>query len=535
MCGIAVAIGWDDAEYTVQRLIEGLRHRGDVTDPIVRPLPGLAMGTRRLRIVDAEHAAQPQSSFDGRTIVAFNGEIYNHAELRRELVSKGIVFRTNSDTEVLASSLRAWGPRALQRINGMYAFVAIDATNGEFLAARDPLGVKPLYLIQSERGYLFCSEIRPLLKACEEGAVLLVPPGHMLTRTQLVKFGAFVADGANSGAADGPAALDKLLAEAVGIRIPSDLPVATMFSGGIDSTLVTHYARQARPEIPGYFLGDDRSPDYAYAARFADLTGLDMRRVTLTDAGEGLSTHIDEVVTVAESFEPSVVRDGLCNFLLARRMHEDGFRVALCGEGADELFAGYEPLELAFQDSETTGRLLQQQTLATMHKTNLQRLDRFGMRFGVEVREPFLDPSVIRYALGLSAGKLVKPGADFPRGKAPLREIWELYPDSLPTEIRDRRKTPMHIGSGLDKSQRQSPWIEYAQATVSDRDFVDGQLRFAPFDLRTKEEFLYLDRLSKTLDVNRVPHLTARPRLILPEMQGSRATRDTLSDYLLEV
>lgn len=155
MCGIAVAIGWDDAEYTVQRLIEGLRHRGDVTDPIVRPLPGLAMGTRRLRIVDAEHAAQPQSSFDGRTIVAFNGEIYNHAELRRELVSKGIVFRTNSDTEVLASSLRAWGPRALQRINGMYAFVAIDATNGEFLAARDPLGVKPLYLIQSERGYLF--------------------------------------------------------------------------------------------------------------------------------------------------------------------------------------------------------------------------------------------------------------------------------------------------------------------------------------------------------------------------------------------
>jgi len=534
MCGIAVAIGWDEAERTVRQLVDGVRHRGDVSDPIVSPLPGIAMGTRRLRVVDAERAVQPQASFDHRIIVSFNGEIYNHDELRRDLEATGIPFRTNSDTEVLASSLRMWGPQALERINGMYAFVAVDLANGEFFAARDPLGVKPLYLIQSGRGFLFCSEIRPLLDASEEGMVLLVPPGHFLTRTQLIKFGGFVADGAKPPVAEGPAALDKLLAEAVRIRIPPDLPIAMMFSGGIDSTLVAHYARRTRPNIASYFLGDDRSPDYAYAALFADMAGLDLRRVALDDAAENLATNVDAVVTAAETFEPSVVRDGLCNFLLARRIHEDGFRVALCGEGADELFAGYEPLELAFQDSETAGRILQQQTLATMHKTNLQRLDRLGMRFSVEVREPFLDRSVIRYALGLPAQELVRSDAALPIGKAPLRAIWDLYPDTLPSEIRYRQKIPMHMGSGLDTSQRQSPWIEYAEATVSDREFVDGRLRFAAFDPRTKEEFLYLDRLSRSLDLDRVPHLTARPRVRMPQVKRLHAVRNALSDYLLE-
>ncbi len=534
MCGIAVAIEWDDAEDSVRRLVAGLRHRGDVTDPIVCPARGIAMGTRRLRIVDGEHAVQPQPSYDDRLLVAFNGEIYNHLELRRELETMGIVFRTASDTEVLASSLRVWGVRALERINGMYAFVAVDTVSGEFLAARDPLGVKPLYLIQSERGYLFCSEIRPLLSTCESGAVLLMPPGHVLTRTTLNKFGSFITDRAAPRLAHEPAILDDLLAKAVHIRIPADLPVATMFSGGIDSTLVAHYARQVRPEMPGYFLGDERSPDYAYAAQYADQTRFDLRSVALPSADDSIATQIDNVIGAVESFEPSVIRDGLCNFLLARRIHEDGYRVALCGEGADELFAGYEPLELAFRDGETSGRLARQQTLATMHKTNLQRLDRLGMRFQVEMRNPFLDPAVIGYALGTPAGALLWETSGEIRGKAPLRSLWDRHPDGLPTAIRNRRKSPMHIGSGFDTSQKRSPWIEFAEQSISDRAFTEGKRRFAPFDLRTKEEFLYLDRLAATLDVSRVPHLTARPRLKLSQMKRAGDVREALSDYLIE-
>ena len=164
MCGIAVAIDWPEAEISVRGLIEGILHRGDITDPIAVLRKDTAMGTRRLRIVDAEHGVQPQISFNGRLAVAFNGEIYNYLELRKELADLGVEFRTESDTEVLANALQVWGYRALERLVGMYAFVAVDLANGEFLAARDPFGVKPLYVIQSGSSFLFCSEMRPLLQ-----------------------------------------------------------------------------------------------------------------------------------------------------------------------------------------------------------------------------------------------------------------------------------------------------------------------------------------------------------------------------------
>src|ERR1044071_2727734 len=126
MCGIAVAIDWPEAEATVRRLIKGILHRGDITDPVLTPRKDIAMGTRRLRIVDAEHATQPQISFYGQLAVSFNGEIYNHRELREELVDLGVEFRTESDTEVLANALQVWGYRALEHLVGMYAFVALD-------------------------------------------------------------------------------------------------------------------------------------------------------------------------------------------------------------------------------------------------------------------------------------------------------------------------------------------------------------------------------------------------------------------------
>ena len=142
MCGIAVAIDWDNAEEAVRRLTQGILHRGDVSDPIATPRAKTAMGTRRLRIVDPEHGQQPAASFDGQILVSFNGEIYNHKILRAELEAMGIPFRTGSDTEVLANAMRAWGARALSRLSGIFAFVALDLRNSEFLAARDPFGVK---------------------------------------------------------------------------------------------------------------------------------------------------------------------------------------------------------------------------------------------------------------------------------------------------------------------------------------------------------------------------------------------------------
>ena len=180
MCGIAVAINWPEAETVVGRLIGGILHRGDVSDPILRPKPDTAMATRRLRIVDADNAVQPQLSFDGQLAVSFNGEIYNHEDLRVELMGMGVPFRTESDTELLANALQVWGYGALERLNGMYAFVALDMTTGEFLAARDPFGVKPLYVIQAGQSFAFCSEMKPLLATIETHPVMLLPPGYAL-------------------------------------------------------------------------------------------------------------------------------------------------------------------------------------------------------------------------------------------------------------------------------------------------------------------------------------------------------------------
>ncbi|HLW90012.1 MAG TPA: asparagine synthase-related protein [Roseiarcus sp.] len=536
MCGIAVAIDWDDAEATVRRLVEGVQHRGEITDPIVRLSARTAMGTRRLKIVDGANAVQPQASFDDRIVVSFNGEIYNHEALRRELEAKGVAFRTASDTEVLASALRIWGAGAVERINGMYAFVALDRANGEFLAGRDPFGVKPLYLIQAGAKYLFCSEMRPLLSTVDKGDVMLLPPGHLLTRRNIVRFNPLpITSGATLGRHD-PETFDRLLAAAVHIRVPPDLPCAILFSGGVDSALIAHYARQVRPEIPGYFLGDDCAPDYAFAACYADRTGFDLRRVAFDDDDddESISSRIGDVVEAAETFEPSVVRDGLCSYLLARGIHADGYKVALCGEGADELFAGYAPLELAFAEGDAAGNFVREQCLADMHRTNLQRLDRCSMRFQVEAREPFLDPTVVGYALQLPASALIRRSNGAPMGKAPLRSLWDLYPESLPPLIRDRRKAPMHIGSGLDLSQKNSPWIAYAEREISDREFADGRKRFAAFDLRTKEELLYMTKLAGVLDVTRAPHLTARPRLKFPASQDPAMSQKLLADFLVE-
>ena len=513
MCGIAIAIDWPGAVEAVRGLIAGVRHRGDITDPVLAPWPGTAMGTRRLRIVDGEHAIQPLLSFDGRLAVSFNGEIYNHAELRRELEAMGIPFRTASDTEVLANALRAWGHRSLERIVGMYAFVAVDIAHREFLAARDPFGVKPLYLIQSDHRFLFCSEIRPLLDATESGEVMLVPPGYLLTRKICAPFRSAITEEAGPLSQGAAPTLDRLLREAVRKRLPPDLPFALMFSGGIDSTLIAHYAREFRPAAPGYILADEAAPDHPYAREYADLTGFDLRPVAFDAGSEAVFSLIDDAVEVSESFDPNCIRGAVCSLLVARRMHEDGFRVALCGEGADELFCGYAPLELAFHESDDEGRRLRDELLHLMHRVSLQRVDRCSMRFQLETREPFLDPAVARYALALDRTALIRETGGWPRGKQALRELYDLYPGELPARIRDRRKVPFGEGSGLDAGPAGSPWKRRFHDLVSDRDFKDAQREFAGFDIASKEELYYLRKLSQKLDVRRVSHLRGRAQI----------------------
>ncbi len=516
MCGIAVAIGLEDAPALVARLIGGLTHRGDISDPIASPTRRTAMATRRLRVVDGAQGVQPQLSFDGRIAVSMNGEIYNHRELREELEALGARFVTESDTEVLACALSVWGGKALRRLNGMFAFVAVDTGSGAFIAARDPLGVKPLYVIQQGEGFVFCSEMTPLLDGVEAGEVMLLPPGYVLSPGYCAPYKSAISDPQPMSRGADPKALDAILAAVVARRIPSDLPFALMFSGGVDSTLVAHYVQQAGYAAPGYFLGDASAPDFRYAQAYAERSGMDLRIVPFDDPAD-IDGQIVATVRLCESFEPAVVRDSYCTALISRRIHQDGYRVALCGEGADELFAGYRPLELGFAAGEAYGAALRNQCLGGMHRSNLQRLDRASMHWAVEAREPFLDPEVVNHALGLEASALVGSTGV---GKAPLRALFDLYPAELPVTIRDRAKQPLNEGTGLDASQTDSPWARRAEAVLTDREFVEGRRRFAAFDLRTKEELLYLQILAERIDVDRAPHLKSRLRLEAPDMPG---------------
>ncbi len=517
MCGIAVAIDWDGAETAVRQMIGGILHRGDITDPVISLGPKTAMCTRRLRIVDADHAVQPQSSFDGRLLVSLNGEIYNHAALREELMAEGVKFRTASDTEVLANALRVWGFKALNRIKGMYAFVAVDVEDGEFLAVRDPFGVKPLYLVQSKTGYLFCSEIKPLLRAAETGDVMLLPPGYVLARNLCAPFRQLPNPPVEALGQGSAKELDRLLSEAVQLRLPPDLPFALKLSGGIDSTLIAHYARQYRPEAPSYFLGGPAAPDYAYAVEFAERSKLDLRIIPFEPESADTISMIEDVVDVIETFEPDAVSTGICSYVLSRRIHEDGYRVALCGEGADELFAGYRHLEVAFAGGNEYGRPAREECLALMNRVNLQRVDRCSMQFSVETREPFLDQSIVDYALGLDSRALVCTTGKRPMGKMPLRALYDLYPDELPASVRDRQKIPFDEGAGLTANTRNSAWTSYFRSVISDAEFEDGKREFAAYDIRTIDELFYLRRLSKTMDISRVPHLQGRARVSFPD------------------
>jgi asparagine synthase (glutamine-hydrolysing) len=507
MCGIAVAIDWDGAEAAVRNLIGGVLHRGDVTDPLCAVGGRIAMCTRRLRIIDPCHGVQPQASFDGKFLVSFNGEIYNHVALRQRLEAIGIPFRTECDTEVIANVISAWGPAGVRELSGMYAFVAVNTATGEFLATRDPFGVKPLYFIRSASSFLFCSEIRPLLEGTDECEVWFVPPGHMMTRDSCELY----YDLPTSARLKLSSAreLDRILSEAVHRRIPNDLPVAALFSGGIDSTLVVHYARQLAPSIPGYIVVGAESPDLSFAKRYAEQTNFDLREVNVDLDAAATLDLIGTTVGVVETFEPAIVRHSIYNYAVSERMHKDGFRVALCGEGADELFAGYEPLEQAFAQSNSLGDTVQIQCLAMMHRANLQRVDRCSMRFELEVREPFLDRSVVAYARQLDGSALIGRKGTHHLGKAALRAIYDLYPESLPGMIRDRKKLLFDEGANGTLI-----WTELFESTMSDADLRNGQREFAGFGIETKEELFLLRELASCMAVNRVPHL--RKRLHLP-------------------
>ena len=475
MCGIAGATA--PRGDTVARMLDAMGHRG----PDDRGLwvGDLTLGHRRLSIIDVAGGHQPMANEDGTVRVVFNGEIYNYRELREELAARGHRFRTTSDTEVLVHLYEEEGPGLVRRLYGMFAFAL--ATPDGLVLARDPLGVKPLYVGRDASGtLLFASEIGALLPHVETLAEF--PPGHYWTpRDGFVRY--YRLPPVRHDLNDPAAAVAELIArlrQAVRRRLVADVPVGVFLSGGLDSSLIAALVAEARAEtgepVHSFAVGMPGSEDLERARQVAEHIGSIHHEYVFTR--EELLALLPEVVRRLESFDPALVRSAVPTYLVSR-LARQYVKVVLTGEGADELFGGYQYLKRP----EIRARLqeeLREITLA-LHNTNLQRVDRMTMAHGLEGRVPFLSVTLVDLAWRIPPKWKIheRTGTE----KWILRQAARRF---LPETIVQREKAKFAMGTGV------GPTLEaYAEAVVSDRELAAEREPWPGLELGSKEEVLY--------------------------------------------
>jgi asparagine synthase (glutamine-hydrolysing) len=490
MCGIAAVYG-HDAAGEATRMLRSLTHRGPDDEGDVQ-VDGAWLGHRRLSIVDVDGGRQPFANAAGDVWLVGNGEVYNHEQVRATLGPAP--FATRSDNEVALHLLEERGPAALDELEGMFAFL-VAGEDGRFIAARDPVGIKPLYWARPpgrDGGVRFASEIAAFAPDWLAHVEAFPPGCHWTPDGGIKRFasavpqsgeGAPAARAVWSPAGEPPdealAATRDVVAGSVRRQMMGDVPVGVFLSGGLDSAIVAaiaarHAARHGEP-LQTFAVGTQGSADLLAARVVARHIGSEHRE-RVYDAGEALRA-LPEVVRAIEHFDPSLVRSAVPNFLLAE-MTAQHVKVVLTGEGADELFAGYEYLRGFADPVELQAELMR--TVHGLHNLNLQRCDRVTMAHGLEARVPFLDRQVIAFAFGLPmAWKQSQPG------QPEKRLLRRAFAGWLPDEILWREKAEFGDGSGAKDVLRAT-----VEDGVSDGDFERGRDAVDP-PLRTREELAY--------------------------------------------
>ncbi len=471
MCGI-VAIHDPTGDHAAlgRRMLHRIRHRGP--DGIgSRTVGDTWLGHARLAIVDLPEGDQPIGSGDGHWVVA-NGEIYNHTDLRAE---GAYDYRTRSDSEAALAAAIAGERDDLAELRGMFAFV-VAHEDGSVMAARDPLGVKPLYWVRSGSMVVFASELvafEPEMRPHVEE----FPPGfRWSTESGLTRFRTLRTDLPPVESRD--AAIGEIreaFVDSVRHRMMADVPVGVFLSGGLDSSLVAAVmAQHASGPIHSFSAGTAESSDLAAARRVADHLGL-IHHERVFGPDEVIEA-LPEVVVSMEAYEPSLVRSGVPNYLLSE-VAAQTVKVVLTGEGADELFAGYDHLR-SIDHADLAEELLR--SVEGLHNLNLQRCDRVTMAHGLEARVPFLDRSLVYLAQRIPIEwKLPR---EYGQEKALLREAFAGW---LPDDILWRPKEQFGDGSGMaDVMQRE------AYRVAPDRDWRAVRVAGLPAP-RSREELAY--------------------------------------------
>ena len=497
MCGIACIfdIQGDPRELRERAVAMArlLRHRGPDWSGIYAD-ENAVLAHERLSIVDVQHGAQPLTDPSENLILSVNGEIYNHAALRRDFPD--YPFKTSSDCEPILPLYGRHGAGFLNGLSGIFAFALYDKRSRDFLIARDPMGVEPLYTGRDGQGNLYvASEMKALIKFCR--VIQDFPPGHYLTRGMETP-ACYYNPGWRSFEAVAPRPIDipmlrGALEAAVHRQLMCDVPYGVLLSGGLDSSVVSAVTQRYAPNrveendraqawwprLHSFAVGLEGSPDLAAARRAASFIGSVHHEFQFT-LQEGLDA-LRDVIYHTETYDVTTIRASTPMFLMMRRIKAMGIKMVLSGEGADEVFGGYlyfhkAPDARAFHE-ETVRKL------DLLYKYDCLRANKSGAAWGVEVRVPFLDREFLDVAMAFNpAEKMAVAGR---MEKHCLRKAFEGY---LPAEILWRQKEQFSDGVGYH-------WIDtlkrVAGERVSDTQMGNARYRFALNTPVTKEAYFY--------------------------------------------
>ena len=483
MCGIAGMVGSAD-KILLQRMLDALRHRGP-DDCGLFVDDRVAIGQVRLSIIDVEGGHQPIQDEEGRGCIVANGEIYNHRLLAKHLSRH--TFRTRSDTEVALHLHQDIGPEMALRLDGMFALAIWD---GEAITlARDPMGIKPLYYAIEDGVLYFASEIKALLPVTRQ--IREFPSGHWFRPDQgFQSFAEWSAEVRREWTLeDAIARLRELLPQAVEKRLMADVPLGSFCSGGLDSTLVTALAARSLGSFHTFSTGMDGSADLEGAERAAEYIGTTHHIREFTE--DEFLDVLPEVAWHLESFDAALFRSAVPTYFVSE-LARTFVKVVLTGEGADELYGGYEYLKDLHPGAALHRELVR--ITQALHNTNLQRTDRMTMAHGLEGRVPYLDWPHASFALTLPPAFKVL---------APARvEKWILrdtFRDLLPADVMRRSKQKFAEGTGsMDLLRRE------ANRQIPEAEF-ERERGKVPFPIRTKEELfcyrLFQERFDLPADV----------------------------------
>ena len=498
MCGIVSILNVKEQTQELRqkalRMSQKIRHRGPDWSGIYCGGSAI-LAHERLSIVDPESGGQPLYSPDRKQVLAVNGEIYNHQEIRKTYAGR-YDFQTGSDCEVILALYRDKGIDFLEDLNGIFAFVLYDEEKNEFLIARDPIGVIPLYIGYDADGTVYvASELKALEGQCESYEPFL--PGHYYWSGEPGMKRYYQRDWMQYDAvkdnAASVSAIHDALEAAVRRQLMSDVPYGVLLSGGLDSSVISAIAEKYSemrveddsrtkaywPRLHSFAVGLKGAPDLAKAKLVADHIGTVHHEINYT-IQEGLDA-LRDVIYFIETYDVTTVRASTPMYLLARVIKSMGIKMVLSGEGADEIFGGYlyfhkAPSAQAFHE-ETVRKL------SKLYLYDCLRANKSLSAWGVEGRVPFLDKEFLDVAMRTNPEAKMCPGQT-----AEKRIVREAFADMLPAEVAWRQKEQFSDGVGYS-------WIDTLKAitaeAVTDEQMAHAAERFPINPPKNKEEYYY--------------------------------------------